>query len=166
MRKIIIPLLAILVFTACKNEANQNNEEPTVDETSYVPYGAEMDTEDAISGKTLLAKYKELKAGDTVDVKVKTKVNEVCQKKGCWMMAALDDAEEVRVSFKDYGFFVPLNAAESEAVIQGKAFLSVTSVKDLQHYAEDAGKSEAEINEITEPEIGYGLIADAVLLGE
>lgn len=35
-----------------------------------------------------------------------------CENKGCWMeLAPTADAASVRVTFKDYGFFIPLDAA-------------------------------------------------------
>jgi len=156
MKNLLFILLITLALTGCKKEAT---------EVPFEKFGqAEIIPDNALTASQMLAKFDDLNPGDTVDVKFTTAVNEVCQTKGCWMMAKLDNNEEVRVTFKDYGFFVPMNAAESEAVIQGKAFLSVTSVEDLQHYAKDGGKSEEEIAAITEPEVGYGFVADGVLL--
>jgi hypothetical protein len=80
------------------------------------------------------------------NVMVAGKVTTVCRKKGCWMTVdAGADAPAIRVSFKDYGFFVPLDADGGEAVMEG-----VLSVKDIpeamrRHYAEDAGKPAEEI---------------------
>ena len=71
--------------------------------------------------------------------------------------------ETVMVRFKDYGFFMPLDAS-GEVVIHGKAYVSETSVKDLKHYAKDAGKSQEEIDQITAPEMTWSFEADGVLL--
>ena len=69
----------------------------------------------------------------------------------------------VRVTFKDYGFFMPLDAT-GEVVVNGIAYVKETSVADLKHYAEDAGKSAEEIAKITEPEVTMSFEADGVLL--
>jgi hypothetical protein len=98
------------------------------------------------------------------DIKISTKINSCCQKKGCWMNVDMGDGEEMKVRFKDYGFFVPLDAAGSEVIMQGKAFKDTISVDMLRHYAEDAGKSEEEINAITEPESVLAFEASGVLL--
>ena len=45
-----------------------------------------------------------------------------------------------------------------------KAFVTEISVNELKHYAEDAGKSEEEIAEITEAEKTFAFEADGVLL--
>lgn len=44
------------------------------------------------------------------------------------------------------------------------AYKSQTSVEELRHYAEDAGKSKEEIESITEPRIEYTFMADGVYL--
>ena len=98
---------------------------------------------------------------DTVRAAVRGTVVEVCQKKGCWMTlqpagtAADEDAvatvEPYTVRFKDYGFFMPKTLSGSEVVVEGVAHTAVTPVEELRHYAEDAGKSAAEIAAITAP---------------
>lgn len=82
------------------------------------------------------------------------------------MAMELPGGKESFVKFKDYAFFVPLNAAEQEAIISGKAFISETSVAQLKHYAKDGGKSETEIAKITEPKIEYKFMADGVLISK
>ena len=79
------------------------------------------------------------------------------------MKLDLGNDQEIRVTFKDYGFFMPLNA-EGDVIINGKAFITETSVEDLRHYAEDAGKSKEEIDAITETERTFAFEADGVLL--
>ena len=79
------------------------------------------------------------------------------------MLYPMDDENKVMVKFKDYGFFMPLNA-KGEVVINGKAYVSETSVDELRHYAEDAGKSKEEIAAITETQRTYSFEADGVLL--
>ena len=68
------------------------------------------------------------------------------------------------VKFKDYGFFMPLNASGSDVVVNGKAFLELTSIDDLKEYAKDAGKSKAAIDSIVAPERNYSFLADGVLI--
>lgn len=132
----------------------------------YASFGDKIFADKALTKEQMLQKYKTLKAGDTVNVKFKSKIKEVCSKKGCWMSLELPSGKESFVKFKDYAFFVPLNAAEQEAVVSGKAFVSETSVEALKHYAKDGGKSEEEIAKITEPKIEYKFMADGVLISK
>lgn len=132
----------------------------------YASFGDKILADKAISKEEMIKKYKALKPGDTVSIKFKSKINAVCQKKGCWMSMALPDGKESFVKFKGYEFFVPLNAAEQEAIVSGKAFVSETSVAALRHYAKDGGESEEAIAKITEPKVEYKFIADGVLISK
>lgn len=161
MRKIIYTAFAVLALASCKK-----NEEVKVDKkpVAYAKFGDSISAEGAITKEDLLAKYKTMKPTDTLNVKVAAKITEVCQKKGCWMNLDLGEGKAAFVKFKDYGFFMPLNAAESEAIVNGKAFIEVTSIDDLKEYAKDAGKSNAAIDSIVAPETNYSFLADGVLI--
>ncbi|WP_299362613.1 DUF4920 domain-containing protein [Winogradskyella sp.] len=165
MKKIIYLLAVVTLVFSCKNE-NKTTEEKVEEikqEIAYASFGMEINDSDALSSERMMVHYKGLKAGDTVNAKMKGKIIDVCSKKGCWMKLDMGDNNEVMVKFKDYGFFMPLNA-EGEVVVNGKAFVTETSVDELRHYAEDAGKSEEEIAAITEPKFEYQFLADGVLL--
>jgi len=51
-----------------------------------------------------------------------------------------------------------------EVIVEGKVFINEVPVEELQHYAEDAGKTPEEIAAITEPEKTFSFEADGVLL--
>jgi hypothetical protein len=57
-----------------------------------------------------------------------------------------------------------MNADNSTAIVNGKAFVDVVSVDELKHYAKDGGKSAAEIAKITKPETTYAFTADGVYI--
>ena len=110
---------------------------------------------------------KQLDTNDSVNVVMKAKVGAVCQAKGCWMnlvdpAAASDEA--LFVKFKDYAFFVPKDIAGREVLVEGVAFKEETTVAELRHYAEDAGKTEEEIAKITEPVTEKKFMATGVVL--
>jgi hypothetical protein len=153
-----ICLITIFVFTACKENLKPKQE------ITYDSFGAKISLDDAISSKALLSKFKTMQAGDTINVKFASNIKEVCSKKGCWMKLPLDENTETFVRFKDYGFFMPLDSKGREVVLNGRAFVKETSVKELQHYAEDAGKSKEEIAKITEPKREFSFEADGVLM--
>lgn len=82
------------------------------------------------------------------------------------MVMNLSDDKDMRITFKDYEFFVPLDAAGKETIIQGTATMDTTTVEMLKHYAEDAGDSQEEIDAITEPEFNYAFEAVGVIITE
>lgn len=132
----------------------------------YAAFGAKITADKALTKEQMLKKYVAMRKGDTINVKFKSNISSVCKKKGCWMKMDLAENKESFIKFKDYGFFVPLNADQSEAVVSGKAFLDVISVDELKHYAQDGGKSQVEIDKIKDPKVTYAFQADGVLIQE
>lgn len=165
MKNIFLMLSAALVLVNCKNNETPVAlpEEPAV---AYAVFGDSIDDAEALSNEEMSAMYASLKEGDTIEVKFKSAINEVCQKKGCWMTLGLAEEKEAFVKFKDYEFFVPMNAQEKDVIVKGKAFVSVESVDDLKHYAKDAGKSQAAIDSIVAPKVTYSFMADGVLIAK
>jgi len=130
----------------------------------YALFGEKFNVTKILTKDQMLKKYKSLKKGDTIAVQFVSNIKAVCKKKGCWMKMELAGDEDSFVKFKDYSFFVPLNADNSKAIVNGKAFVDVVTVDELKHYAKDGGKSSAEIAKITKPEITYSFTADGVYI--
>ncbi|MEM6686883.1 MAG: DUF4920 domain-containing protein [Bacteroidota bacterium] len=168
MKKIIFLVVAATAMIACKDaktteKTTEKQQEVKAPEMAYASYGEKIDAENVLNAMQINEKYNDLKVGDTLSVKFTSTINSVCSKKGCWMRLDVGDEKEVMVRFKDYGFFVPVDAT-GEAIVNGKAFVKETSVDELRHYAEDAGKSAEEIAKITEPKKTLSFLADGVLL--
>jgi hypothetical protein len=161
MKKLLILLSVFLLTISCNKKESKIEAKP-----EFASFGEKITEESAISKEILLEKYKTLKKGDTLSIKVSSKINEICQNKGCWMTLDLGNEETAFVKFKDYGFFVPMNAQKRKTIIEGKAFIEETSVAELKHYAEDEGKSEKEIAEITAPKTEYKFLANGVLISK
>ncbi|MBJ2173402.1 DUF4920 domain-containing protein [Aureibaculum sp. A20] len=162
MRKLVL-LTCFLAMVACKEEKKEG-EDKVQAKIEYASFGEKITDENVISKEEMATKFENLKAGDTVAVKFASNINEVCKAKGCWMKLDLGDAKESMVRFKDYGFFVPLDADKKDVIVNGRAYVTETSVEELQHFAKDAGKTEEEIAKITEPKFTYAFEADGVLL--
>lgn len=166
MNKIFLIALLALTIGACKDSGNQlenqQNKEAEVTQ-DYVSFGAEISADEALDASAMMALYADLKEGDTLAAKFQAPVNSVCKMKGCWMRLAVGD-QEAFVKFKDYGFFVPKYLSEVEVIVSGKAYVSKTSVEDLKHFAQDAGKTQEEIDAITEPELSLDFMADGALV--
>lgn len=162
MKNTISLLVACFLITTA--EFAQTNKKAKLNASDYALFGEKFTLDKVITEKEMLKKYKALKKGDTLTVKFTSNIKSVCKKKGCWMNLDLSNDQKAFVKFKDYGFFVPLNADGSDAVVSGKAYVEIVSVDELRHYAKDAGKSQAEINKIKKPEVTYAFMADGVYL--
>lgn len=165
MKKNLILLLFVVFITNLNLVAQQkNNNSTTINTKDYTVFGEKFEASKVLSNKEMLKKYKAMKKGDSLVVKFKSSIKEVCKKKGCWMQMDLTSNQQAFVRFLDYGFFVPLNADNAEAIVNGVAYIDIVTVEELKHYAKDAGKSQAEINKIKNPEITYAFRASGVLI--
>lgn len=69
-------------------------------------------------------------------VAVRGAVRRACRKKGCWMELAAspeEDAPGCRVTFKDYGFFVPTDSAGATARLEGVLHVKTIPAKQVAH---------------------------------
>ena len=141
--------ILMLVVVAFAFACNQAPKEQSTETAEVVEIYGDTITEDGAVPTTELAG---LMGNDTTkELKLVGTIEECCQKKGCWMKVDLGNGKTMRVTFKDYGFFVPKDAAGRQVVMDGVASFEETSVEALRHYAEDAGKSKEEIAAINEP---------------
>ena len=67
-------------------------------------------------------------------VTLEGQVNRVCQMKGCWMELAPAGAKRgIRVTFKDYAFFVPTDSSGARARLEGMFEQHTWSKRDADH---------------------------------
>lgn len=169
MKKIVVAIVLSIVFIGCKQEVKNievvEESMKIVDTSEYESFGDKISTDGLISTNEMMEKYNQMAVGDSLEITFQGKVNSICQTKGCWMKVDLGEPKtESFVKFKDYSFFVPMDADGVDAIVKGIAYKEETSVEELQHYAKDAGKSEEEITAITTPKVEYTFMADGVLL--
>jgi hypothetical protein len=163
MKKLLLSLCAATALFAC-SDGEKHAHTVSADGTVYAHYGDKITPDGAMSTEELVAKM----AGQTsIDAKFTGTIIQTCQKKGCWMSVALPDGNDMTVTFKDYGFFVPTEGVEQQTfVAQGVCSYDTLSVEWLQHLAEDAGKTAEEIAMITEPEFALAFEATGVVIKE
>ena len=156
MRKLSLLLSGILFMSMSSViTAQENNGE-------YISVGTPITVENILSASQMDQNYRDLKAGDTLNVSFKADVNSVCKNKGCWMKLDLEEDKEVMVKFKDYAFFVPKDIEGKEVIVHGEAYVEEMSVDEQRHYAEDAGATSEEIEAIVKPKKTLSFIADGV----
>jgi hypothetical protein len=76
-------------------------------------------------------------------VLVEGEVRRACTRKGCWM--ELSEAQDpaapgCRVTFKDYGFFVPTDSAGSKARVEAKVESKVIKPELVSHLESEGAK--------------------------
>ena len=117
-------------------------------------------------GKKVPVEKMEAAMGDkkTADLQITGEVVEVCKKKGCWMTLKMPEGENIRVTFKDYGFFMPMDIVGKKVALDGIAKKQVISAETLRHYAEDAHQPVEEVAKITEPKKELAFEAKGVVI--
>jgi hypothetical protein len=161
MIKTLLPalLLCTLLFSCQQQTTNDVTEKPATTSEAKV-YGSDFTEQNTLSVTQLEDAISEQ---DSVKATVNGVIVESCQSKGCWMDVKLADNSTMKVTFRDYGFFLPVENLEGKTVVfTGTAKKEVISVEDQRHYAEDAGKSAAEISAITSPKEELRFVADGV----
>jgi len=131
------------------------------DNRSFAYFGDTIETAGALAPEALL---EQLKTSDSVVATVEATIDGVCQSKGCWMDLNMGNGQTMTVRFKDYAFFVPMDATGKKAVVAGYVKVDTLSVDWLKHKASDAGKSQAHIDSITEPRVEYSFLANGVAI--
>jgi hypothetical protein len=164
-------VVTVLLFTSlvgCTSKSNKEISEGAAyekfksQESDGKHFGVAVTPKGAMKISELTAKMKGQQK--LSDVKVTGKVLEVCQNKGCWMTVQSESGESIFVRFKDYGFFMPKDLGGQSVVMHGEAFIHTVPVDELRHYAEDAGKTPAEIEAIKEPKSELRFMADGVVV--
>jgi hypothetical protein len=188
MKKLALLLLPVLFIWACNSgtsthdhdhgaTADESHDHDAHEEGSEAKYPADSLSADGLfsfhglridaNNALPVAQLSGMMEGksEVQNLKLTGEVLECCQAKGCWMTMELPDGQEMRVTFRDYGFFVPKDAAGKVAVMEGKAYMDTVSVDMLRHYAMDGGMSEEEANaKYTEPEVSLSFEAFGVIL--
>lgn len=167
MNKVILFATVVLICSCGHNE--QENEKPASSsrpgsEKLIESYGEALSSKQPASVEALMAKLQE---NDSVSLKVSAEILSTCKMKGCWMNVALPGGDKMRVTFKDYAFFVPKEGMEGKtALMEGYAKRVITDVETLKHFAKDAGKSTDEIEAIKLPKEEIIFKASGVVIGE
>ena len=172
MNKTIVLLLMVTFIAASCNKKAQSGAKYSSEEEAYKAFQAQkndgrafgepINEKGAISYATLM---KKMEKSDKVKAKLVGQVSSVCKVKGCWMQVLPANAETpIFVQFKDYGFFMPLDLAGKAGLMEGEAYYAVTTVEELKHFAEDDGKSQAEIDAIKEPLKELKFMANGVMI--
>jgi len=151
----IATMALVFIATGVSLAADENEvirlSEPVMQTADFETFGALLDESVPMVTLENLAKD----GGDYVgrSVRVEARVAEVCQKKGCFFIAQ-DGGSVVRISFKDYGFFVPTDIGGKRVTFVGEVVARELTPDEAAHYAEDLGTAA--------PPVGPGAVYEIV----
>ena len=93
-------------------------------------------------------------------IKLEGEIKDVCQAKGCWLVIT-DGERAMRVSFKDYGFFVPKDATGKKVVLEGMIEKKTITEMHAQHIAQES-KEKTDPSTIKGPQQIITMVATGV----
>jgi len=133
MSGVRFPLLVLALLAAC----NTRPKPPTVTTApdGKKVYGQPLAPAAPITVAALLARPE---TGGPITVE--GSVRKACTRKGCWMELAESPREGTpgcRVTFKNYGFFVPTDSAGAHARVQGVVEVDTLEASAVRHYEEE-----------------------------
>jgi hypothetical protein len=153
----ILLVLGIMSFTVAvfADDAVKRLSEPVVVTDTHEFYGATLPDQGTPMRLDELINAADKYQGQ--EVLVATRIAKVCQKKGCFFVAT-QGAATARVSFKDYGFFIPTDSGGKDVLLLGTFSRTSVSVEEAEHYATDLG----EAAESSPEDFQYSIVASAV----
>lgn len=152
MTRLLLAGFALALTFACSSD-------PVASPDGWQAFGAGVSDGEAIDAAALLVHADQL---DGTTVIMEAPVAEVCPKKGCWMTFEAGGSQ-LRVTFKDYDFFVPMDIQGRTVKVEGVFEKAVIPLAEAQHYLEDEGL-EDEAAALTGDQDGYKFVASGVLL--
>lgn len=160
MKKLLIVVFTVFLSTTIFAQDTEviRLSEPVVETEAYEVFGAEVS-----SWNEPIALNELIINADTFtdkEITLETEVAEVCQKKGCFFVAN-DGANSARITFKDYGFFIPTDSQGKKVKLIGTFEVKTLSEEQAKHYAEDAGEDP---DAIQGPQKEYSIVATSVLV--
>ncbi|MFO0749565.1 MAG: DUF4920 domain-containing protein [Myxococcota bacterium] len=78
-------------------------------------------------------------------VRISGTVDQVCQKRGCWMVVRDGDVE-ARVIMKDHAFAIPFDSKGLKATVEGTLKVKVYTEAQAKHLAEDGAQDPAKVS--------------------
>jgi hypothetical protein len=138
-------LVVAFALAACSQNpatpSNVRNFGAKLTERAATPLDQVLSNPDAFSGKEVL----------TSGV-----VRKACERKGCWMEVATSEAADApgcRVTFKDYGFFVPKNSAGYTTRLEGTVEVRSLEKEHVEHYESEGARFTAKAADGTAREV-------------
>ncbi|MEO1034044.1 MAG: DUF4920 domain-containing protein [Pseudomonadota bacterium] len=108
--------------------------EPVASTDTYEDFGAALPA--TLSPRSLRDVLADPSVNADEDVTVTARIEQVCQKKGCFFIA--QDGETVaRVVFKEYSFFVPTDSSGKTVTFVGRVQQNELSADDAAHLDKD-----------------------------
>ena len=157
-----LPLYLVIVL-ALGCVPNNASHEVIIIEDGLNYYGKKINDKKAVG----LAEFDILANNtDTLSVKLKAGVSEVCQDDGCWFRINLHNGRRMVVHIKDEAFVIPIDVAGKHVMVEGYTYLESVSENVMKKYASQAGELQWIIDTIQGEHLQRMFVASSVVITE
>ncbi len=129
---------ALAGAAGCKSESKaESNAAPEPEPVKPERFGARLRREEPVPLAKVLSDPQSYR---DKALTVTGQVRRACTRRGCWMELAesMDPSKPgCRVTFKDYGFFVPTDSSGAKATAQGVVTVSTVQASHVRHLEEE-----------------------------
>lgn len=162
-RNLLFLLLTAFFAVACANNSQTNNNQPpqvaennTKQTATTVPANQTNATQASQTSSDIVKRGAPLgntapvpvaqvienpKAYEGKTLTVEGKIARVCQEKGCWMELTEKEGDPgLRITFKDYGFFVPTDSEGKKVKAEGIIELKTLKKDVVEHLVGEGSK--------------------------
>ena len=145
-------LLTLLIFSATGFAKGIRLSEPVAEDEFSETFGNPLN--DGLPVVSLANLMTGSPAPDQFQLTVR--ISKVCKKKGCFFIAQ-EGEHVVRVSFRDYSFFVPTDSNGKIVTLAGERIAKQVTDKQAEHFNQDIGQPG-----VINPGEVYEIVADSV----
>jgi hypothetical protein len=153
--KFILPAFVTLFITTSLVAEPLRLSEPVATNATSETFGIVLNTDLPMVSLSTLAEDSKEYVGKSFQLK--TKISKVCQKKGCFFIAQQNE-HIIRVSFKDYSFFVPTDSSGKTVILAGQLIQKEMTQKQAEHFNADLQSNSDSIK----PGVVYEIVANSV----
>jgi hypothetical protein len=137
-RLLLCLALAPAALAAAGNEGVVRLSEPVTVTEDYEEFGAPV-----VSAESAMPLGELVGAGEEYlgrEITLTTRIARVCRKKGCFFIAR-DGNAVARITFRDYGFFIPTDSAGKKVLLNGTFERRDITEAQAKHYRKDLGEA-------------------------
>ena len=154
MKRLLSTLIYLLITFSVYAETLRLSE-PVVQDAQSETFGVELDN--SLPKLTMENLVNDSPSHLAKAFQVEARISKVCQKKGCFFIAQ-QKQHMLRVSFRDYGFFIPTESSGKTVILAGELVQKEVSPEQAAHFKADL-KSETEM---VKSGVVYEIVADSV----
>ena len=157
----ILAYIFILLFVGCAPKGVKRDAVIIEDGKNY--YGKKINDHKVVE----LEEFDVLaKNTDTLYVKLKAGISEVCLEDGCWFRINLHDRHRMIVEIENDAFSIPTDMAGRHVMIEGKTYMQMRTEEEMKRFAMQAGELQWIIDTISGAHYQRTFLATSAVITE